>query len=598
MRKLTTEEFIERAREVHGEKYDYSKINYINGQTKICVVCPEHGEFLIKPYNFLRGGNCPRCIRHEWTTESFINAAKKVHGEKYDYSKTEYKGAREKVCIISHQKDRNGKEIGEFWQYPLTHLKGNGNAREPHGINEDKWETRICPICGNSFKVRKKHKKITCSEECRKKYIEIHKDEINVKRSKSLIDTNSRKSIETKRAELLKARETCLKRYGVDMYSKTQECRKKSSEGMKERKRKWDKEYRENVLIPKYREICEKDNLELLEFRSRFDCTVRCKKCGDIFDVRTFGYLKGENITNRCRICHPVEQMIGPTKFENGFEDFLKGINVKYYKNCRRIITPQEIDYYLPDYDIGFELDGLFWHCEEQKPDPEYHLKKTELSLKKGIRLIHIFEDEWLYKQEICKNIIKNILNMNKIRIGARKCEVREITKQDCKDFVNNNHIQGFIGFKYGFGLYHNDELVSVMTFGKLRRNLGYKDEEDTYELLRLCSKSGVSVNGGASKMLKAFIKAYSPKKIITYCDRRWSNGDVYEKIGFRFVRDTKPNYFYVDKDRRKNRFAFRKDILVKRYGCPVEMTEKEFCRRNRWYRIYDCGSKLYEMAF
>ena len=143
MRKLTTEEFIERAKKVHGVKYDYSKVNYKNAQTKVCIICPDHGEFWVKPHNFLEGGNCPRCIRHEWTTESFIEEAKKVHGEEYDYSKTEYKGTREKVCIISHRKDRHGKEIGEFWQYPLIHLEGGGNSREPRGKKEYKWETRI-----------------------------------------------------------------------------------------------------------------------------------------------------------------------------------------------------------------------------------------------------------------------------------------------------------------------------------------------------------------------------------------------------------------------------------------------------------------------
>ena len=477
-------------------------------------------------------------------------------------------------------------------------MEGCGNSREPRGKKEDKWETRICPICGNEFTVRKKYEKITCSEECRKKYVEMHKDEINTKRSQSLRETNSKKPIEVKRTELAKARATCLKRYGVDMYSKTQEARQKSSEKMKKQKKVWDENYKESVLIPKYREICANDDLELLEFRSCFNCTVKCKKCGDVFVVRTLGYLRPENITNRCHICHPVEQITGPTKFEIGFEDFLKEIKVKYYKNCRRIITPQEIDYYLPDYNIGFELDGLFWHCEEQKPDPEYHLKKTEKCLEKGVRLIHIFEDEWSYKPDICKSIIKNILNMNKIRIGARKCEVKEVDKNECKQFIEEHHIQGFIGFKYGFGLYYENELVSVMTFGKLRRNLGYKDEDDTYEILRLCSKEGISVNGGASKMLKAFIDVYKPKKIITYCDRRWFNGDVYEKIGFNFVHSTKPNYFYVIKDTRKNRFAFRKNILVERYGCPVDMTEKEFCHQNHWYRIYDCGAKLYEMTF
>ena len=596
MRRLTTEEFIERAKEIHGDKYDYSKVNYINAQTKVCIICKKHGDFWVKPYNFLGGGNCPRCLKNEWTTESFIEAAKKIHGNKYDYSKVEYKGVRTKVCIILHEKDRYGNEIGEFWQYPLVHLDGCGNAREQRGIEEDKWEIRTCPICGKKFKVRKKVEKITCSEECRKKYVEIHKEEINLKKSIALKETNSKKTKEQKHQEVLKAKATCLKRYGKESYSQTEEGRKKISETMKKHKKIWDIEYTKNALIPKYTKICNDDDLELLEFRNRFNCLVKCKKCGDIFEVRTLGQLREANITNRCRICHPVEQTLGPTKLEIGFEDFLKELKVKYYKNCRRIITPQEIDYYLPEYNIGFELDGLFWHCEEQKPDLNYHLNKTEKCLEKGVRLIHIFEDEWKYKQEICKNIIKNILNKDEIRIGARKCEIKEITSKECRQFINDNHIQGFIGFKYGIGLYYKDELISVMTFGKLRRNLGYKDENDTYEILRFCTKSGYSICGGASRMLKTFIKTYKPKKIITYSDRRWSNGNVYEKIGFKFIHNTKPNYFYVIKDKRINRFAFRKNILVEKYGCSKNMTEKEFCYQNKWYRIYDCGSKLYEM--
>lgn len=598
MRKLTTEEFIERAKSTHDDRYDYSKVNYVDGHTKVCITCKEHGDFWMNPYNFLGGGNCPKCQKTMWTTETFIEAAKKVHGDRYDYSKVEYKGVRTKVCIILHEKDRYGKEIGEFWQLPLSHLSGEGCNRERKGITEDKWEIRTCPICGKEFKVRKKYEKITCSEECRKKYVEIHKDEINQKKVESAKKTNAKKTPEEKLATRLKVRATCLERYGKESFSQTDEARNFLSEKMKAQKKKWDEDYTQNILIPKYREICEKDNLELLEFRNRFDCLVKCKKCGNVFVTKTLGYLTEKSMTNRCRVCYPWEELYGPTDFENTFESFLNEIGVLFYKNCRSVITPQEIDYYLPEYNVGFELDGLYWHCEAQKPDPNYHVLKTQRCKEKGVRLIHIFEDEWNYKRDICKNIVLSILKKNEIKIGARKCEVRELTSNECKDFIENNHVQGFIGFKYGFGLYYNNELVSVMTFGKLRRNLGYKDENDTYEILRLCTKSGVSISGGASKMLKAFIEEYHPKKIITYSDKRWSDGNVYEKIGFSFVMDTKPNYFYVIGDTRKNRFAFRKNVLVEKYGCPKGMTEKEFCKANRWYRIYDCGSKLYQMEF
>ena len=520
-----------------------------------------------------------------------------IHGDKYDYSKTFYKGSREKVCIICHDKDRKGNEIGEFWQMPLDHLKGYGCKREKKGIKDEAWETRVCPICGKEFKERKKYERITCSPECRAIYVEIHKEEINKKRSESLKKTFSNKSKEEIRLAIEKARKTSMERYGKPNFAQTEEGRKISSEVMKKFKKEWDKKYTKDVLIPKYMQICENDNLELLEFRNRFDCTVRCKKCGNIFVVKTLGYLSKDDITDRCRICHPIVNITGPTKMEDEMSEFLDAIGVKYYRNYRGLIPPLEVDFYLPEYNIAIEMDGLYWHSEVNKPNPNYHKEKTEKCLSNGIRLIHIFEDEWYNKKKICQSIILNALNKDAIHIGARQCKVKELKPKDYRNFLNENHIQGYTASKYGLGLFYNDELVMVMTFGGLRRNLGYKKQDvDFYEIVRLCSKIGYSITGGVSKLLKAFIRQYNPYRIITYADRRWSEGKVYEKLGFEFDHNTEPNYFYVVGRERKNRFCFRKSELMRKYGCPPEKTEKEFCMENKWYRIYDCGSKYFEL--
>lgn len=595
MRKLTTKEFIEKAQKVHGDKYNYEKVKYVDAKTKVIITCPIHGDFSQQPYNHLNGNGCPKCVHNHWDTESFINEAKKIHGDKYDYSKTVYKSVRDKVCIICHDLDRHGNEIGEFWQYPLTHLNGSGCEREIRGKKEECWETRICPICGKEFKIRKKYEKITCSEECRKKYIEIHKDEINAKRSDSLKKTNALKSKEDFDKEHEKAKKTCLERYGVENFSQTKEARQFLSQKMKKQKREWDEKNFKEVLIPKYKQICEEDNLELLEFRNRFNCLVKCKKCGNIFEVKTFGYLTDVTTKNRCKICHPFEEITGPTNIEITFEDFLKEIGVRYYKNYRAMITPQEIDFYLPDYKVGFELDGLYWHCEQQKPN-NYHNEKTLKCLEKGVRLIHIFEDEWKDKQEICKSRIKSILNLSENKIGARECEVKELTKKQYKKFVSENHIQGYTSSKICYGLVYNGEIVSIMSFGSLRKNLGQENVNDVYELIRFCNKLNTNVIGGASKLLKHFIDNYKPLKIISYADRRWSNGELYEKLGFTYKHSSKPNYFYLVNGERKNRFGFRKNVLVEKYNCPKEMSEHEFCLKQHWYRIYDCGTNKYEL--
>ena len=594
MKKLTNEDFIRKAKEVHGDKYDYSKTIYVDSHTKVIVTCPKHGDFEVLPYNHLSGTGCKKCIRKDWTTETFIEAARKIHGDKYDYSKVEYKGTRTPVCIISHEKDKDGNEIGEIWQFPKSHLTSKGCHKEHHGFKkEDAWEKRICPVCGRAFEVRKKYKKICCSEECRKIYIQEHKEEINKKKSVSIKRTLTQKTEEDWKGATEKAKKTCLAKYGVDNFSKTEEGRKLCSMNMKATKKERDERYKQEILIPKYKEICEKDNLELLEFGSRFDCDVKCKVCGAVFNVKTLGYLTPATTKNLCRICHPIVLPTGPTDFENTFEGFLNTLGVTFIKNCRTVIYPKEIDFYFPEQKIGFELDGLYWHCEMQKPD-DYHLKKTEDCERKGIKLIHIFEDEWRDKRDICESRVKDILNIDIERIGARKCEIREINSRDERIFLNDNHIQGYTPSKYCYGLYYEGKLVSLMSFCNLRKNLGNNRKEGTYELLRYCNKIGTSVVGGASRLLKHFLRVKNPDTVLSYADRRWSSGNMYEKIGMTFSHNTKPNYYYLLGGNRHNRFSFRKDILVKKYNCPPNMTEREFCLAQHWYRIYDCGSKAY----
>ena len=254
----------------------------------------------------------------------------------------------------------------------------------------------------------------------------------------------------------------------------------------------------------------------------------------------------------------------------------------------------REIDIYIPEKKFAIEFDGLYWHCEKNIEDKNYHLNKTNECEKLGINLIQIFEDEWMNKIEICKSRIKSVLGIIDVKIPARKCTISEIDNKTAKQFINSNHSQGYIGGKINYGLFYNNELLSVMTFSTLRKNLGNKNEENVYELLRFCNKINTTVVGGASKLFQHFIKEVKPKKIISYCDRRWGNGNMYEQLGFKLDHLSQPSYFYVIGRERKNRFCYRKDILISKYGCPKEMTEHEFCLKNHWYRIYDCGTKVF----
>lgn len=228
-------------------------------------------------------------------------------------------------------------------------------------------------------------------------------------------------------------------------------------------------------------------------------------------------------------------------------------------------------------------MTGVYWHNELHKPS-NFHLWKTEECEKQGIQLIHIFEDEWAYKQEIVKSRLKGLLGCNE-RIFARKTYCKEITFAESKKFLDANHIQGNCISKYNYGLFYNDELVSVMTFGKSRYAKG------RMELLRFANKLYTNVIGGASKLFKHFLNDHPEiSEIDSYADRRWSIGNLYETLDFKRISVTSPSYFYVVNGVRENRMKYQKHKLVKE-GYDANKTEHEIMLEREIYRIYDCGN-------
>jgi hypothetical protein len=188
--------------------------------------------------------------------------------------------------------------------------------------------------------------------------------------------------------------------------------------------------------------------------------------------------------------------------------------------------------------------------------------------------------------------MILNKLNKTENKVFARKCQVKEIDDNNIvREFLNNNHIQGYINSKIKIGLFYENELVSLMTFGDRRISMGKKiTNEGEYEMLRFCNKINFNIIGGASKLFKYFVKNYNPQEITTYADRSFSQGKLYEKLGFKFIKNTQPNYYYVIGRKRYHRFNFRKDRLVKE-GYDPNKTEHEIMLERKIYRIYDSGN-------
>lgn len=287
------------------------------------------------------------------------------------------------------------------------------------------------------------------------------------------------------------------------------------------------------------------------------------------------------------------------SKEEIELVDFIKTIySGEIQTSVRGVIPNGEIDIYLSELKIGIEYNGLYWHSEKGGRFKDYHINKLTKANDIGIRLIQIFSDEWMNKKEIIKEKIKSILSNNHTKIFARKCIIKEISSKDKNTFLNQNHIQGEDRSMVKLGLFYNNELVGVMSFSKPRISLGgKKTTENIYELSRYATSCNII--GGASKLIKYFIKYYSPSKIYSYSDNRWTdpNNNMYLKIGFTKEKQSTPNYFYTkDYLKRIHRYNFNK-FRLKQMGADISKTEHEIMKGLGYTRVWDCGSTKFTLV-
>jgi len=282
-----------------------------------------------------------------------------------------------------------------------------------------------------------------------------------------------------------------------------------------------------------------------------------------------------------CTVCYPISNSRS-IKEEELYKFILSVYSGEIIQSYRDGL---EIDIYLPELKLGFEFNGLYWHSEEYK-DRNYHLNKTKYFNEKGIRIIHIWEDDWDFKRNIIESQIKNWTGNTSNRIFARKCKVLEI--KNSSKFLNDNHIQGVDKSSLKLGLFFGDELVSVMTFDRFE---GRKKMEDGgWNLSRFCNKLDTNIIGGASKLLKYFIRDYKPTRIVSYADRDWSKGDLYYQLGFDNINESLPDYKYLVENKRVHKSNFKKSKL------KSTLSESEYIRSIGVEKVWDCGKIKFEM--
>lgn len=249
-----------------------------------------------------------------------------------------------------------------------------------------------------------------------------------------------------------------------------------------------------------------------------------------------------------------------------------------------RIIKPYEIDILIPSINLGIEYNGSYWHSRRE---PDYHQFKTDLCREYGIQLFQVADYEDL---DIWKSMILHKLGKS-TRIYARKCELREISNEVAHSFIEENHLDGFTDSSINLGLYYNNELVQAMTFKTLEDNSEYD-----FELIRLCSLKNTAVIGGASKLFKHFLKEHPNASVVSYANKRFSDGKIYEILGFKKHHETAPNYFYANCEIVLSQYQCQKRFLSKILEeYHPELSEVENMELNGFFRIFDCGNYVFE---
>lgn len=361
----------------------------------------------------------------------------------------------------------------------------------------------------------------------------------------------------------VKATATIFDRYGVDHYSKTDSAKQ--------------------ALTARNKALSDASTDKFVTNLGSADTTLLTRT--EIADLTGFPF---STACAKLRVLgFDAKTLYCSSSIEKDVAEFIQSLGVlNIVSNSRSIIDGKELDIFLPDYNLAIEIDGVYWHTEQFGKDKDYHLSKTLACELAGIQLLHIFDSEWTdpVKQQIWKSMIVSRLRMN-TKIYARKCIVKDVELKESQLFCDNNHLQGYRGGTVRRGLYFNGELVQIVILGASRYNKQY-----AYELIRSATIQGYTIVGGLSKLLSTVSES-----IISYADRRYSNGIGYKSIGMVELKSSPPNYFYNNNGILESRLKYQKHKLPMLLETFDESKSESYnMLLNGFYRIWDCGNLVF----
>lgn len=387
-----------------------------------------------------------------------------------------------------------------------------------------------------------------------------------------------------------KVENTCMERYGVKHVSQDPEVREKMSTSLR-------KTFMKNN--PDIVDI-QSDENGLLIYTVKCPHIDTCNKCSEKqFKIKQSLY--STRRYQKVELCTTLLPITG-TKYsslELKVRSWLDDLGISYITNDRSLIPPKEIDIYIPSKHLAIEVNGIFWHSDKNKPI-KYHMEKWQLLHEKGVQMLTLWEDQLLNHEEIMHNILLSKLGVYERRVGARKCSLRQVPGKEARAFLDQFHLQGHAGAKVNLGLYYNDTLVSLMTFG--HRQVGHGWDNRSWELVRYCCRAGWQVVGGPSRQLRHFIKEYRPDSISSFSSNDISDGGLYTALGFESAGSAAPGYWYIDPEdyHRYHRYTFTKDQILHKGLAPSPdkstWTERQVMDAWGYVRIYDSGQSKWKL--
>lgn len=548
-RRKTTARFIEEAKSVHGDRYDYSRTVYVNQRTKVVIGCATHGWFEQLPDDHSKGRGCRVCANEEYADRRRIESRARIldkfvaaHGDRYGYSEVDYVDSRTPVKIEC-------REHGVFEQKPVDHVQGRG-----------------CPACAQDVRVAAIRVDLST---WLTRFKAAHGDHYDYSRLVPDISTSTKVPI------------VCPV-HGV-FHQKPQnhangegcpQCSPTYQDDTDSAIRKFVSVHGDRYDYSRVAYVASDQKVEIV-----------CPRHG-VFEQTPDSHIQGKG----CWHCG-VEERFEVSKTsksapEETVAQTLRDLGCEITRGYLPGSTKWHYDVIVESHKLVVEFNGTYWHSYPRtRRGAHYHKRKH--AEERGYRLVTIWEDDWRFKRDRMVALLRRMINGPDTKIGARQTTVVAVPRSTAKKFHEDYHVQGFrvSSADQHYGLYDGRDLVAVASF-------------DSSGLLhRYTVLDGLSIAGGLLKCVKAFRRDHGPLPITTYCDRDQFTGSVYRAAGFQLV-GSGLTMTYVVKGERQRRERYMKHKLPDVFAdVDVARREIDICADNGVFACWNSGTDKFVLV-